>query len=495
VLSVLESQRFFPASAVVATKPAGEPLAFFFTDCESALAAYRERLPKAIELAKAIAVARLETEGEYDEQKHDPIFADFGARGLDGGELSGFPDYFVSVNAANLAETENARLMEILSAGLPIKVLVQSDDLREDSPVGNGQFTIGSRSRQLAGIALGQNDIYVLQSSASNLVQYHGRIQSALTYSGPALFSVFTGAAAKAGDLPPYLIAAAAMESRAFPAFAFDPSAGPDWASRFCIAANPQADLDWPVASFGYEDEQHQRVSENLAFTLVDFLACDRRFDPHFARVPRPKWNGTMISVSECVASQTKGLPEKIPHVLMVDGNNVLQKIIVDGQLIREARRCIESWHSLQELGGIHNSHAKALLAREKQGWEEQAQREAESRAQMAKPAAEAQTAAPVPAAPTEAAPAPAEPERDPDQPYIETARCSTCNECTLLNNKMFAYNENQQAYIKDPDAGTFRQLVEAAESCQVSVIHPGKPRNPNEPGLEELIKRAEPFQ
>ena len=58
----------------------------------------------------------------------------------------------------------------------------------------------------------------------------------------------------------------------------------------------------------------------------------------------------------------------------------------------------------------------------------------------------------------------------------------------------MFVYNDNKQAFIKDPDAGTFRQLVEAAETCQVAIIHPGKPRNPNEPGLDELIKRAEPF-
>ena len=59
----------------------------------------------------------------------------------------------------------------------------------------------------------------------------------------------------------------------------------------------------------------------------------------------------------------------------------------------------------------------------------------------------------------------------------------------------MFAYNENKQAYIKDPDAGTFRELVEAAEACQVAVIHPGKPRNPDEPGLEELLERASAFQ
>ena len=58
----------------------------------------------------------------------------------------------------------------------------------------------------------------------------------------------------------------------------------------------------------------------------------------------------------------------------------------------------------------------------------------------------------------------------------------------------MFAYDGNKQAYIKDLNAGTYAQLVEAAENCQVAIIHPGKPRNANEAGLDELIKRAEVF-
>ena len=82
----------------------------------------------------------------------------------------------------------------------------------------------------------------------------------------------------------------------------------------------------------------------------------------------------------------------------------------------------------------------------------------------------------------------------DPDAPQIETARCTTCNECTEINGKLFAYDENMQAHIADPDAGSYRQIVEAAESCQVSIIHPGKPRNPDEPDLEELLARAAPF-
>ena len=317
-----------------------------------------------------------------------------------------------------------------------------------------------------------------------------------MTYRGPALFSVFSGASAKASGLPPYLMAAAAMESRAFPAFSYDPSAGANWASRFCLDANSQLDLDWPIQAFAYEDEQHQRVSTDLAFTLVDFVASDRRYAGHLARVPRDKCNGSMIPVDESLTRERKSLPDKVPSLLMVDGNNVLHKVLVDERLIRQARRCREMWHSLQELGGVHNSHAEILLAREKKAWEERMQQEAQTLA----PATPAVTP---PSAPTASAAAPAaasapveqEPERSSDEAYIETARCSTCNECTTLNNKMFAYNANQQAYIADINAGTYAQLVEAAENCQVSIIHPGKPRNPKEPGLEELLKRAELFQ
>jgi hypothetical protein len=35
---------------------------------------------------------------------------------------------------------------------------------------------------------------------------------------------------------------------------------------------------------------------------------------------------------------------------------------------------------------------------------------------------------------------------------------------------------------IANVDAHTYRQLVDAAESCRIGVIHPGKPRNKNEP-------------
>ncbi|HVA57751.1 MAG TPA: ferredoxin, partial [Gemmatimonadaceae bacterium] len=77
---------------------------------------------------------------------------------------------------------------------------------------------------------------------------------------------------------------------------------------------------------------------------------------------------------------------------------------------------------------------------------------------------------------------------------YIDSARCTSCNECTNLNKKMFAYNADKQAYVKDARAGTYQHLVTAAERCPVSIIHPGSPLNPKEKDLEKWVKRGAKF-
>ncbi len=91
-----------------------------------------------------------------------------------------------------------------------------------------------------------------------------------------------------------------------------------------------------------------------------------------------------------------------------------------------------------------------------------------------------------------------AEPEEEDDglsmEPYIETARCTTCNECTNLNNRLFKYNDAKQAYIADAKAGTFKEIVMAAERCPAGIIHPGTPLNKGEKELDKWVKRAEPF-
>ena len=70
LITTLRTQRFFPMSAVELGLPESAarreaPYSFAFDSCSGALKAYRERLPKAVELARAVAIAGLEVKGKY----------------------------------------------------------------------------------------------------------------------------------------------------------------------------------------------------------------------------------------------------------------------------------------------------------------------------------------------------------------------------------------------------------------------------------------------
>ncbi|HUG99545.1 MAG TPA: hypothetical protein VMQ83_10260 [Gammaproteobacteria bacterium] len=490
-LSVLRAQRFFPAAIPTGVTQYG----YHFDSCRAVQKAFRERLPEMAQLVKAMAVAELEGDGRYDESRHEALFDALDEEALTPEDMAVFPDYFIRLRGRPAAASADTNLMQLLSSGIPVKVLVEIDDILEESSVGQGRFAFGVRNTQLASLAVGLNDAFVMQSTGSNLPQLQAGIRKGMWVRAPALFSVYTATAAHAGMLPHYLVSAAAMQSRAFPAFIYDPTAGADLAARFSLENNPQPDRDWPAAQLEYADGALQRVTEEQAFTLADFVVADPRYAHHFARVPHAAWNGQMVPVSDWLAPGRGTDEGRVPCLAAVDGDDILQRLIVDERLVQAARRCLENWHRLQELGGIRSSHAQRLLARERAAWEEQRRREPGSKTEAAATqsvAAVAETAA-APELTHESVPE-EEPAHSPDEAWIETVRCSTCNECTELNDRMFAYNENQQAYIKDITAGTFRELVEAAESCQLSIIHPGKPRDPNEPGLEELLERAKPF-
>ena len=511
VLSTLKSQKFFPPAAGNGGKGRRKNShAYVFDRCAPAMEAFRQRLPKMVNLVKAMTIARLEIESRYKELTHDPFFRRYDERYLEADDLASFPSYLIHLRNGRDAKAEKADLVEVLSSGLPIKVLVRNDDILEESSIASGQLSFGVRGSQLASMALGLDGVFVLQASGADLYRLRDSVLNGLTHGGPSLFSVFSGRAGRPSgsaknvpDTPLYLRAAAAMESRAFPVFVHDPAGGRDWESRFSVDGNPQPEADWPVHRFGYENEDLQRISEDIAFTFVDFAAIDERYAERFAGVPRAEWRDVMVPVNEFLELDDATAAERVPYILMVDDNNALHRVIVEVKLIQAARRCREMWRSLRELGGIDNSHARKALAAEKEIWERQKELELAALMRRPEPEAEApdQEAGAAPeSAPAVAVDAAAEavaeelPSPPSDEPYIETSRCTTCDECTEINNKMFVYDDNKQAYIADLNAGTYRQLVEAAESCQVAIVHPGKPINPDEPNLDELLARAEPF-
>jgi len=495
-IAVLKSQRFF------ALAPSSDPQSgrdavhrFVFEQCEDALQAFENRREEMAAVVRAIGIATLELENRYRESVHDAALAQVDGNALKPEDVAQFPSYLVCVR--NMAEAnEAAHILETAASGLPMKLLVISDDILADLSVTAGPPSLESQASRLASMVMGLEDVFVLQTSSSHLNRMSDGVARGLEYDGAALFTVFSGCGEGTSAFPPYLVAAAALESRAFPAFTYDPAAGDDWAVRFNIECNPQCERTWPIHEIHYEDEEHQRSSEQVSFAFPEFATCDRRFRQCFKGVPRSDWNETMLPAGDHSDLSNEARTGRTPYVLVVDGKDRLGRHVVDDVVMRAARKCARRWRSLQELGGINNSHAQRLLALEKTQWEEKRQAELKDLNRVS-PAVPDDSITAKPELPSDVAPAapPAAIKPPADEAFIETPRCTTCEECIKINKRMFAYNENKQAYIADPDAGPYRDLVRAAENCQVCIIHPGKPRNPDEVDLKELLKRAEPFR
>jgi ferredoxin len=327
----------------------------------------------------------------------------------------------------------------------------------------------------------------------------------------------------------------AAVESRAHPQFRFEPTAGTSWADRLDFEGNEHPYAPWPKHDLACVDGGGGPHALKLAFTYADFALLEPAYRAHFRVIPDTCPTPDLTPVEEFPLEDPHAGGRRIPFVWGAGADGRMVRLVISRRLLEACRDRLAGWRALQELAGIHNAHVeRAVAAEREEAALELAERLAEAEARHAEALADARRetageamgklaemllrvdlsqvaaprSAPRPAAeaapavasdPEAAADAPAasvEEEDDVsfDDPYIDSPLCTTCNDCINLNPQMFKYNENKQAQIADPDAGTFEQLVIAAEKCPAKCIHPGKPRNPDEPELEWLIQRAKPF-
>lgn len=501
-------------------------------DLGAALAAHAERRQLMTGFFRAVQIARLELENRYREDTHDELFARFDDSLLDDDERALCPPVVAHLSPDYLATTGIGAVLEAAASGAPLKLLVEVDDL---CPAGLREPPGGAGTARLASMASALHDAYVLQAPVSRPMLLQTGFREGLAYPGPALFSVYTGG--RHARLPTYLDAEAAMESRAFPAWRYNPGRGETQLERADLRENTQADHAWPVETFRYRTASGEQEATELAFTLADFLYCDQRLAAHFWSPDPGLWHGQMLPLQDYLALDAGAAAERIPYLTSVDAEGRIMRVVMSARLLSSVAELARRWRAQQESGGINNSFALKLLAEEAQRLAEEKAAEVaaiEARyagkleqdigaltreivgriaAQLTGGAAGAVPLVPAapptaPAAPAATPPAgeadaPAEPpatdadDDEPlsfDDPYIETPLCTSCNDCTNQYPHLFAYDENKQAYIKDPKAGTFRELVLSAELCPVGIIHPGKPGNADEPNLDEWVKRAARF-
>ncbi len=239
-----------------------------------------------------------------------------------------------------------------------------------------------------------------------------------------------------------------------------------------------------------------------LPLTFADFAITEARFRKQFRVAPRDTWNENMMPLAEFLELDEDDREGVFPYVWMVDKKGQLMRLLVAQPIVASCEDRREFWTMLRSLAGEDRPSTDSLVEDVRQdvvskimsGLLQIATGSDEGLAALASASSPMATSGAPSAAGTAPSAAPAAASGDYLAPWIDTANCTACDECTQLNSKIFEYNADKKAVIKNAEAGPYKDLVKAAEQCTARVIHPGLPRNRSEKDIDKWIKRGEKY-
>ena len=441
-----------------------------FDNSQAALEYSGRQLDWFTNVLRAIRTARLDAESAFDPAIHVDALDRFDWQAADATELLALPPVLVRETAERLAQSSLTSFGRALRSGRPIQILVASSGLYADDLTG---FI-----PDFGYLAMAHREAFVLQSSLARLDHLTSGLAEMAAKLRPAVAIVSVPAAP---DHDARLATSLLHLSHTFPLYRYDPDRGETWADRFDLL-----------------------VDEELHVTAADAAAVSHDFRRHFRIIPASAWDDEQMELSEYLKRYTSEPPLAIPYLWVAGENGTPQRAAVTRELVNLCRDRSRAWHIFEELAGIHNSYVEAAVAQGDPDHDKKSKLEGATQAIYR---VVAMLTNPVPSATTnderrttnEEPPKPnAEPRTANEvvtiDPYIDSFLCTSCNDCFKIIPRLFAYDANKQAYIADARAGTFAELVKAAEGCPARCIHPGTPRPGDASATPPIVAKAAKF-
>ncbi len=468
---------------------------------------------------RAAHLAELEIEGVYDPDRHARSLARLDWQAAAAVEIEAAPAIAVVETAERVARSSLTSLGRLLRSGRPLQALVLLD-VEQTLASGDGS---GDGVVDLPYLAMAHREALVVAETLAEPSRTAAVLERVSRTTRPALAVI--AAPSRGADHDGGLAALRAFQlARVTPSLIFDPDEGEGWAERFSLRNNDQVESLW-VAAETAAQQPAPRVTPADAAALLPTRRAD------FWMLPSDAWSDEMVELVDYLDSYDDLPPATVPYIQVSGGPDGPARAVVTRELANLCREIARAWRTYQELAGVHNRFVEQAVDRTRQtvGAEQDELRErlveasrregaasavyrlvealsrpnglAAARASVtasvtaldtgsagasagaAASASPSTSPAPTPAiapssAPAPDAPASAEPSLPAETtgPYIESALCTSCNECINLNPQMFKYNAEKQAYVADPKAGTYKQLLKAAAACPAKCIFPGPP-------------------
>ncbi len=484
-----------------------------FQDSPSvAMGVFEGHMARMAEGFRAVREAELELAGKYLPAEHDAFFQRFGWRDFNDEEWELCPPVVAVGGDGAMYDIGFQNLSRLMASGHPIKVFVvdtqvysntggqactsgfigQVSDMAQFGPAIQGKQ---EPRKEIGLIGMAHRTTYVLQSTIAHPSHMIEGFIHGLKARRPALFNIYSSCQPEhgIGDDMSANQAKLAVESRAYPIFRYDPGAGVTPAECLEIDGNPAPDQDWPSYTLRYQERGREKTME-VAMTFADFAITETRFRKHFRMAPRDTWNEKMVPLVEYLELAEDEREDLFPFVWSVNRKQELTRLLVAKPMVESCEDRRDFWTLLRALSGVDERELSRETI-EQEVRQEVVARISSKLLELAQDGSAGATPLALPAAPDGAqAEGDAAPATDAMAPWIDTADCTSCDECIDINPQIFAYDENDKAFIKDAGAGPYRDLVKAAERCTAQVIHPGLPRDRGEKDVEKWIRRAEKY-
>ena len=483
-----------------------------FQDSTSmAMGIFEGHMAKMAEGFKAIKRAEMELDGSYNPSEHDDWLTYYNWQQFTNEEWLLCPPVVALGGDGAMYDIGFQNLSRMMASGKPIKVIVvdtqvysntggqactsgfigQVSDMAQYGKVWKGK---PEPRKEIGLIAMAHRNTYVLQGSLANTSQMIEGFIDGLMAKRPALFNLYTTCQPEhgVGDDLGVQQAKLALESRAYPIFKYNPDQGAKADEAFDLNGNPALDQIWPTYKLKYMENGREKAME-LPMTFAEFALTEARFRKHFRQAPRDTWNDNMVPLVEFLEMDEADREGKFPYIWAVDRKQRLNRVLVAKKIVESCEERRDFWIMLRGLAGIEaepveevdiESKVRAeVVGKITQGlWKILGEEEGGPVNVITESTSEQENSQENGATGEYMA------------PWLETEECTSCDECIKLNPRIFEYNDNKKAFIKDPNGGPYEDLVKAAEKCTARVIHPGLPADRSAKDVEKWIKRGEKF-
>lgn len=472
-----------------------------FQDSPSvAMGVFEGHMAKMVEGFKTVRQVEMELAGGYVPEDSDKFFAHFNWEQLSDEEFHLCPPVVAMGGDGAMFDIGFQNLSRALMSGKPIKVFIVDTQVYSNtggqactsgfigqvadmSPYGASQHGKSESRKEISLIGMAHRTAFIHQSSLANVNHMLEGFIDGLNSRRPALFNVYAVCPPEhgVGDNSAVAQSKMAVESRAFPLFRFDPDAGITLSECVTLEGNPSLDFDWPEYKLDYKDEAGNQQSMILPMTFADFALTEGRFAKQFKKAPADTWNDDMVLLGDFLKLSEDERDGKFPFIWSVDKKNHLMRVLVSKELVLSCEERMRFWKQLKDVAGVGrtSSNEEAIATRVRQELIQMLS------SGMSGATSSSPTTVAVPAASNAA---------DYEAVFIDTPECTACDECMNINPKIFAYNDQKKAVIINPKAGSFLDIVKAAEKCTAGIIHPGTPWNSGEANIDKLKARAAKF-